>query len=334
MPENDDVLDRASTGEPVKLTVREFIGRWNAKRRGYRIVDKIRTDLEKRQLTTTPPFTDGWIDAVITIERVPASTTAAPEKNDQLNAVAGTTPNQVTLQVRSLESANSGVVSVSPNTELKEAQTLMMSKDYSQLAVVSGQRDLRGAVSWESIARARALNPGATLTDATVPTNTVRPDDDLLAQIPMIAEAGYVFVVDKDRSLSGIVTTADLSLQFAELATPFLVLAEIERRVRRLIDDKFESEELQAGVAPDDPGRSVTCADDLTFGEYKRLLEKPDNWERLGLNLERTVFIKSLDEVREIRNEIMHFSPDPLEAAQNRTLRNFVRWLRQLVPTP
>lgn len=62
---------------------------------------------------------------------------------------------QVSLRVGSLASANAGVGSVRLDDPLERAQALMMRSDYSQLAVQSGPRDLRGAISWESIAQAK-----------------------------------------------------------------------------------------------------------------------------------------------------------------------------------
>jgi hypothetical protein len=161
----------------------------------------------------------------------------------------------------------------------------------------------------------------------------VRNDDDLLAQIPRIVDAGFVFVQARDKQITGIVTTADLSHQFAILAKPFFILAEIERRLRRIVDGAFDSEELQAVVDPAD-ARQVKSAEDLTLGEYVRLLEDPERWPRLGWALDRKVFIGGLHQVRITRNDVMHFSPDPLDMDQVVALENFVKWLRKLSLKP
>ncbi|MDY7090568.1 MAG: hypothetical protein SYR96_36440 [Actinomycetota bacterium] len=127
-------------------------------------------------------------------------------------------------------------------------------------------------------------------------------------------------------------TTADLSEAIASTANPFFVLAEVERQLRDIIDDKFTPEELAAVLDPQDRERDVSSADQLTFGEYKRLIEVPDNWERLAWDLDRKLFVDALDDVRQIRNDIMHFSPDPLDEEQLRTLADFARWLRRIRP--
>ena len=68
---------------------------------------------------------------------------------------------------------------------------------------------------------------------------------------------------------------------------------------------------------------------DLTFGEYKRLLD-PSRWSALALRLDRGVFVSLLDKVRETRNEVMHFDPDGIEDQKLGVLRDFARFLRML----
>jgi hypothetical protein len=327
----DDARKRAHN-EAVQISIRDFIAQWGAKRRGYWIVDQIKRDLEKYDLTTDPPFTDGWIDTRIAL--VPKAPVATKEQADDQQPLPSpdtdAKPTDVTLLVGSLPSSNLGVKSVALDDTLEMAQFVMLRYDYSQLAVMSGVRNLRGAVSWESIAQAKIRNPAANLKDALVAVDVVRSGDDLLAKIPRIIDSGFVFVQAPDNTISGIVTTADLSAQFVSLATPFFLLAEIERRLRRVIGRKFTLEELQEIVDPLDGDREIHAADDLTYGEYCRLLELPERWEKLGWTLDRKEFVKALHEVREVRNDVMHFSPDPLEEEQVQRLRTFLKWLRRM----
>ena len=141
---------------------------------------------------------------------------------------------------------------------------------------------LRGPMSWESIAQAKIRKPDAGLRDAIVTPEVVGLNDDLLARIPMIVDASFVFVQALDRQICGIVTTADLSLEFAMLAKPFFLLAEVERRLRRLIDEHFTVEEIAAIVDPADAERKAIPANDLTIGECARMLHSWNRWNRLG----------------------------------------------------
>ncbi|MDP9398861.1 MAG: CBS domain-containing protein [Actinomycetota bacterium] len=240
---------------------------------------------------------------------------------------AETPTHQLALRVESLKSANTDVAHVAPTASLITAQSIMLRYDYSQLAVLSGSHTLRGAVSWESIAKARLLDGNPSLATCTQPSDPVAADEDLLGLIPRITDQGFVFVRDaQDRRIRGIVTLADVSHEFSRLAGPFFLLGEIERRLRRVVDGHFTAEELRTVASS--TSRQIESADDLTLGEYVRLLQQPESWERLQWPLDRSQFIKALDEVREVRNDVMHFSPDPLGDEEVGRMSAFLRWLR------
>lgn len=327
-----DAADRTSHNL-VELTIRELLELWNARRRGYWIVDQIQRELGEAGLTTRPDFADNWIDTTITLTPIKADAkihTVIPSV-ESAELTDRALPD-VALRVDNLPSANIEVIGVTPDQSLEAAQSLMMRHDYSQLAVMNGPRNLRGAVSWESIAQARIRDPHAPLRDAITKVETVSGRDNLLPRVPLIMSAGFVFVIARDNKVQGIVTTADLSQQFADLANPFFLLAEIERRLRRRINSQFPKDQISSAKNPQDTQRQVNSADDLTLGECVRLLDEPDNWELLEWKLDRQVFIEALNDVRSVRNEVMHFSPDPLEPRQLSQLDNFVRWLRKLEP--
>lgn len=69
-------------------------------------------------------------------------------------------------------------------------------------------------------------------------------------------------------------TAADLSQQFHQMTEPFLLLSEIERHVRKLLDGKVSEDELTKARDPSDSGRDVQRVDDLTLGECIRLVER------------------------------------------------------------
>ncbi|MFC0050942.1 CBS domain-containing protein [Streptomyces actinomycinicus] len=58
------------------------------------------------------------------------------------------------MTVGTLPSALAGVISVKPTATFEEVITLMVLHDFSQLPVLAGPHNLRGSVSWKSIARA------------------------------------------------------------------------------------------------------------------------------------------------------------------------------------
>ena len=132
----------------------------------------------------------------------------------------------------------------------------------------------------------------------------------------------------EDNSITGIVTASDVSHQFIQLASPFLLIGEMEGHLRRLIHGKFTVEELRG--AAEHSGKPVDGSADLTFGGFCRLLENPDHWGRLNLNIDRKAFVKHLDSVRELRNDVMHFAPDGLSQEETKKLQDLVRFFRDL----
>ncbi|MDR7300868.1 hypothetical protein [Haloactinomyces albus] len=155
----------------------------------------------------------------------------------------------------------------------------------------------------------------------------------MIAQIPKVVEAGYVSVIARDGIICGIVTPADLIEHFSALTRPFFMLSEIERRLRRVIDRTFDEGDLNCVASPEEDRRTIpSSADELTMGQAQRLLDNQELWDKLNWKPERPVFIDALNEVREIRNEVMHFRPNPLSDNSTIRLDRFARWLRSLHP--
>jgi CBS domain-containing protein len=322
---------RASSSSPYQISITDLLAYWNTKRRGRRIVETINDDLAREGLQTNPP-----LDAQASWESV--QITRLPQKDSQPGEPVG-------IKIGSLEAAKVWAAGADPDklkstpkipsvpkeSTLEVAQSQMLSAGVDQLPVLSGKSAIAGAVSWRSIARARFINPQATLRDAMVSASEVKAEDDLLSAIPQIVAEGFAFVRDGKNNLTGVVTTADLSHTFVALTGPFLKIAEIERRLRKIIDQKlvegsFTNADLQDVVKDESGARDAPeSAADLTIGEYQALLGDPDRWERLGWLSDRKTFTNALDEVRQIRNDIMHFDPDPPDT---KPLNAFLDWLR------
>jgi CBS domain-containing protein len=326
--------DKATCGSPVEIKIRDLLSYVGAERRGARVTEEIQMALDRHGLVTEPSFSSGWIDSSVALRPASAASSIrsdqAPQSEDGGDSADSA---EVALTVSSLKSASRDPVSIEQSGDLERARALMLRYDYSQLAVMAGQRRLIGAISWESMARAAIRDRDFTLRDATAPTRSVAPDDDLIALIPTIIDHGFVFVTRSDHTLGGIVTTADLSSQFGTVAKPFLLIGEIERRLRRVLSAHFQPADLANVRDPADTSRTIMSVNDLTLGEIARCIEDRTNWERLGWPVDRAEFIGALTVVRGIRNDVMHFSPDPLTSPEEDALQNFVRWLRVMEPS-
>ena len=307
---------------PPTITIRELIRWFNYERRTKYCVSIVRNALDDSDLRTVPDFEFPYIDATIRFELV-STGDESPENAD--------VPDDPTVRIGALPAANHPPTSVAPDQPLSTAITLMLLRDFSQLPVMVNDRDVKGTISWKSIGSRLALGNECTLIrECMDPAKEISIDEPLFDAIGIISEHGYVLVRDVDRKITGIVTASDLVQQFRQLAGPFLAVGEIEGHLRRLIHGKFTVDELRSASDRKEGDADIEGSADLMFGEYIRLLENKDNWDRLELLIDRKKFRDNLDEVRRIRNEVMHFSPDGLDPVDVDRLQEFSRFFRDL----
>jgi hypothetical protein len=65
----------------------------------------------------------------------------------------------------------------------------------------------------------------------------------------------------------------------------------------------------------------------LTFGEYVRIIERPENWNQLGLPFDRVTVVRNLREVNDVRNDVMHFRAS-FDAHTIEPIDRCLNWLR------
>lgn len=234
-------------------------------------------------------------------------------------------PTNVGLTVGNLPSALGGVAFVAPDAGFDSAITLMLLNDFSQLAVFSNPHKLRGAVTWESIARARHANSAAHFTSGIVEeAPVVRYDKELIDVLPMLQQLGFVFVKNEKNAVAGIVTTADVVSAYGQMAGPFFEIGELDQTLRRIIARNLEVDEVSSLC-----GKTFRSFDEMSMGDYQRVLSNNDVWSRLGWPLDRVMITRHLDATRRIRNAVMHFNPDPLPADAMAKLRKLSALLKQ-----
>lgn len=339
------IADRLSKRESVgTVTVRELLSWFGAKRRGLWVVSEIRVSLEAHKLSTEPDFEGTYIDTPIqfTLAADQGSSTNTTALGAVFDATAAcitgassstsvAAPIDPTHRIGQLAAANSPPTYVAPTDSLSSATTTMLVRGFSQLPVMTSTREVKGVVSWQSIgARVAQGKIGGTVQEMMeAPHHEIRHDASLFQAIPAIVTNDYVLVRAKDNTVCGIVTASDLSVQFRQLSEPFLLLGEIENHIRHLIAERFPLSDLQVIKNQRDATRSIAGAADLTFGEYIFLLDNPDRWTKSGLPWDRRVFCDQLHQIRGLRNDVMHFDPDPLSDSDLDALREFTRFLQR-----
>ncbi|MFI0483120.1 CBS domain-containing protein [Actinomadura sp. 9N215] len=322
-----DAVKRCQASAPVEIGVRELLGHWGYAVRSDAVVEEITSDLASHGLSTVPDLGD----AGRTVELVPAPETAEPEHPTTVTEADDEAPVRVSLRVRELPSATRGVTSVHIDDALAQAETMMLSDDFSQLAVLQDDR-LRGAITWDSIRLAKARGRSDLRSALDPLPEVLKCDDDLLKQASRIWAGGFAFVEDEDRQLVGIVTLADLAEQFVGLANPFVLLSEIEQRLRRLVRKICTLDEMRKKARYP---HKTDGADDLMFGDYKKIFEDTALFQRCGwADIDHQVFVDKLDRVRVIRNDVMHFSPEGVRDEHTRALNAFIKFIKGLDGAP
>ena len=337
-----EIADQLAKGQLVApVTVRSLLSWFGAQRRGNWIVESIKHDLKEVGIITYPDFESAWIDTPINFIKENSFDQSKDADSPEIESSepipvtpSGTvswTGKEATYRVSKLQAANQRVVSVNPDSSLAEVITLLMSNGFSQIPVMVGERTVKGMVSWQSIGTSLALGrKGEFARDFMIEHNEIRSDTSIFAAIPVIAAYDYVLIRGEKGEVSGIVTSSDLNLQFRQLSEPFLLLSEVENLIRNMIGNRFNLADLEDALDPIAAHRDLKSVADLTFGEYIRILQKPERWTQLEIKIDRSTFCKSLDQIREIRNDVMHFDPDGVTQADLEKLRDFANFLRKL----
>jgi len=342
------IAKRVHDGERPTTTPRTILSWYHYERRGSWIVSRIKGEMDALRITASEDIAWSYIDGelqFLPLTEVPEKRATKPEAEaiEASNSASVVVEIPVlaeeeevddpTYRIGSLQSANIPPTSVTPDSTVQEAATKMKYHDFSQLPVMTSERELKGLITWESVS-ARLMAGGS----CEVVRDCMRKNPPvvdfsapLFGAIDTILQHGCVIVRDHTRLIRGIVTTADLGKQFVDQTEPFLLLGEIENHIRSIIANRFTRKELQAARDPADSERIVTSVFEMSFGEYVRLIQAQDRWEKLELRGEdRATFVNMLNEVREVRNEVMHFAPEKLADSKLEKLQKFARLLQRL----
>lgn len=299
-----------------EMSPRDFLSYFHCEKRTKGNNARIDNFLTSKNLETNPHYSSIWIDGTIKLKH--KARARSKSENDPI------------LRISILPSANKPPITINRDAKISDAITLMMMHNYSQLPVMSNPKTVAGIITWETLGIGTTNgNLSKEVKDFIKPKITILElDTPLLEAIKTVISEEVVLVQKKDKSLSGIVTIADISSQFFTLTEPFLLLEKIENLIRLLLDEKFLLDDLKTVCHE---GEFPEFIDDLTFGQYIRLVENEENWKKLKLNIERIPFIKQLDKIRIIRNDIMHFDPEGITREQRDDLNNMANFLTELI---
>ena len=252
--------------------------------------------------------------------------------SDRVEETLTTKASDPTFRIGNLPAANAGVTTVSQDDLVSTAITKMLQFDFSQLPIMQGEREVKGVISWKSIASlgvsSRTIK---TVWDCSDVAQVIDANGSLFDAVPTIARHGYVLVKDpQNKKITGIVTSSDLNLHFQQLTQPFLLLREIELHIRELLKSKITPDDLKIIESGPQAPVVISQISGLSFGHYIRLFQRPEIWNKLDLKIDQKSLVSQLDAVREIRNDVMHFSPDPISLEQRETLKNAAMFMQTI----
>lgn len=241
------------------------------------------------------------------------------------------------FRIGELAAAEQDVGWVAPTASVAEAYTKMALEKFSQLLVAGNGKpraqDVKGVVSYKSIARASLTSKPNHVVDCLDQVPIVRTDTDLNAVVKELGTYDVVLVEGHDHKIQGIVTAWDLASEFAELVETFKRIGEVEARLRILLKNKLGLQRIQdflAASAPPNKGETLESLDALTIGELIRLIQNPENWLALGVTaIDQKLFVAALDQMRMFRNRLMHFR-DPLNDEEVLRLTHLCELVREV----
>lgn len=224
--------------------------------------------------------------------------------------------------VRSLLGENRNVKTTTPDTTVGEALAAMQKNGYSQLPIVVGDRVL-GVFSYRSLAY--RLNQ---MDRIDVPIGDL-PVGEFIEHWPhVLLDDKWESIIDElDRydgvlagpknDLAGIITTMDVLQYLHRLAAHFVMIAEIEVSLRKIIAFCVSGDTLASCIrrslrAKYGSDETPTNLDELSFSDYAMLISNGQNWKHFERifgkgELQRKLTVQRLKEVRKIRNEAFHF---------------------------
>ncbi len=307
-----------ATKQPVPITPRKLMNALGCERRTSGNIWTINEFLRDHQLEVSGDYATGWMDQPMELRH--KAVAENKRKEDPVKKISV------------LDAAKRTPLTINNDAPLRDAISKMLLNNYSQLPVVSGPKSCIGYISWETIGK--NLVTGSVDADAMVKDYVnreialIRDDTPLLKAIKKIYEHDFVVVVNGSKDICGLVTTYDISSTFLEITEPFLLLEQIETKIRQLLGGKILLEHIQELCKDED--RKVEWIDDLTFGEYLEILKRPEHWEKLQLNISKNPLIDQLDLVRKIRNRIMHFEPEGIRSEDLELLKTTADFLNRL----
>ena len=236
------------------------------------------------------------------------------------------------------------VLKIPPKTPVREAVGLMCQHGYSQIPVIENG-EVIGVFSFRSFARDTANATLMEINNQKCAPGDLRVDEYLesfdfarvteeLSRVFDAMDRDDAILVGTAEHLVGILTPMDFLRYLYAVASPYVMVSEIELALRALIRIALSEEEIAEAARRSLPSRYggeegvPSSLEDMAFEDLRLLVSHSDTWSRfepiVGGNRARTA--GKLKEVRDIRNAIFHFKRE-ITIEDHETLTTVRNWL-------
>lgn len=236
------------------------------------------------------------------------------------------------------------ILTIPPDCRVRDAVALMREHGYSQVPVVQNGQVL-GVFSFRSLAQEAANTtleewmrqkcaPGDLQVDEFLePFQFARVTEEMNRVFDAMDRDNGVLIGTPER-LVGILTPMDFLRYFYQVASPFVMVSEIELALRALIRFALSPEKIVTAArrclssAYGSEEKVPTSLEDMTFDNYKSLISHGENWPDFApvFGGTRTRVSGKLKEIGEIRNDLFHFKRE-ITTQDHQTLADHRNWL-------
>jgi CBS domain-containing protein len=237
---------------------------------------------------------------------------------------------------------------ITKEAKVRDALSLMVQNDYSQLPIVDEKGNLVGIITEQIIISMYFYTSGiVSLMDLTIDHCQIKPvtisaDSDIFEALDLLRD-NYAIVVIESGKPHGILTAYDTTLFFRDLSEGLILIEDIEVTLRRYIEHIFQTEHaLDAALMrafkgnKQDPTRPARSYYELSYNEHIQLIITEENWGSFVTYLgPKDLFIQLMTQVGQTRNQLAHFR-GRLEPVQRNALIRARDWLaaRPKFPSP
>lgn len=245
-------------------------------------------------------------------------------------------------QVNNVLPENQKLACLDFSTPVSEAFEIMKRRKFSQIPILAGNQTM-GLFSYRSFAQKIDEYNGECIDleklrvgDFIEETHFLDVLDDWTKFLDELEEKD-VFLVGNRSNIDGLISSIDVIMYLYQITSPFILIGEIERAVRRIIDVCISKEKIPELAKrtlnqlhkPDEIPLSLK---EMTFNDYIQIIGYGESWHffestfgsnRLHRNRTRT----KLEEVRELRNDVFHFRRE-LDPDDIQKLRDYRHWIK------